>query len=89
MDVLGGAAALTRRAPARARLHRHADLHHSRGANILTRTLMIFGQGAIRSPVAYREIDAITATAWLRPPFWPPSATSCATPWRHCSNARG
>ncbi|MEO1023006.1 MAG: acyl-CoA dehydrogenase [Bacteroidota bacterium] len=30
------------------------------GANILTRTLMIFGQGAIRChPYAYREIDAL------------------------------
>jgi acyl-CoA dehydrogenase len=30
------------------------------GANILTRTLMIFGQGAIRChPFAYREIDAL------------------------------
>ncbi len=32
------------------------------GANILTRTLMIFGQGAIRShPYAYREIKALAA----------------------------
>ena len=31
------------------------------GANILTRTLMIFGQGAIRChPYAYKEIDALT-----------------------------
>ncbi len=31
------------------------------GANILTRTLMIFGQGAIRChPYAYEEIDALT-----------------------------
>ncbi len=44
------------------------------GANILTRTLMIFGQGAIRChPYAYREIDAIArndARAFDRA-FWP------------------
>lgn len=44
------------------------------GANILTRTLMIFGQGAIRChPYAFRELDALArndAVAFDRA-FWP------------------
>ncbi|MEM1042816.1 MAG: acyl-CoA dehydrogenase [Bacteroidota bacterium] len=44
------------------------------GANILTRTLMIFGQGAIRChPYAYREIEALMAkdTKAFDAAFWP------------------
>ncbi len=44
------------------------------GANILTRTLMIFGQGAIRChPYAYREIEALMAkdVKGFDAAFWP------------------
>jgi acyl-CoA dehydrogenase len=44
------------------------------GANILTRTLMIFGQGAIRChPYAYRELDALAKgdAVQFDAAFWP------------------
>jgi len=75
MDVLGGAA--ISRGPRNLLAHGYIGTPICitvEGANILTRTLMIFGQGAIRChPYAYREIDAITrndAAAFDRH-FWP------------------
>ena len=60
MDILGGAA--ISRGPRNTIAHAYTGLPISitvEGANILTRTLMIFGQGAIRChPYAYREIRA-------------------------------
>ncbi|MFY9342699.1 MAG: acyl-CoA dehydrogenase, partial [Planctomycetota bacterium] len=61
MDVLGGAA--ISRGPRNLLAAAYAGTPICitvEGANILTRTLMIFGQGAIRChPFAYRELDAI------------------------------
>lgn len=61
MDVLGGAA--ISRGPRNLLAHGYYALPINitvEGANILTRTLMIFGQGAIRShPYAYQEIKAL------------------------------
>lgn len=62
MDILGGAA--ISRGPRNMLANGYIGIPISitvEGANILTRTLMIFGQGAIRChPYAYREIDALT-----------------------------
>lgn len=62
MDVLGGAA--ISRGPRNLLAHAYLGTPICitvEGANILTRTLMIFGQGAIRChPFAFREIDALT-----------------------------
>jgi len=75
MDVMGGAA--ISRGPRNLLAHGYVGTPICitvEGANILTRTLMIFGQGAIRChPYAYREIDAISrndAAAFDRS-FWP------------------
>lgn len=61
MDVLGGAA--ISRGPRNLFAHPYTGAPICitvEGANILTRTLMVFGQGAIRChPYAFREIDAI------------------------------
>ena len=61
MDVQGGAA--ISRGPRNLLANAYAGTPICitvEGANILTRTLMIFGQGAIRChPYAYRELDAI------------------------------
>ena len=62
MDILGGAA--ISRGPRNTLAHAYVSAPIGitvEGANILTRTLMIFGQGAIRChPYAYKEIDALT-----------------------------
>ncbi|RMH68751.1 MAG: acyl-CoA dehydrogenase [Bacteroidetes bacterium] len=62
MDILGGNA--ISRGPRNLLAHAYINTPIGitvEGANILTRTLMIFGQGAIRChPYAYREIDALT-----------------------------
>ena len=62
MDVLGGAA--ISRGPNNLLAHPYFAVPINitvEGANILTRTLMIFGQGAIRChPYAYKEIKALT-----------------------------
>ncbi len=62
MDILGGAA--ISRGPRNLVAHGYMSVPVSitvEGANILTRTLMIFGQGAIRChPYAFKEIDALT-----------------------------
>ncbi|MBL8729851.1 MAG: acyl-CoA dehydrogenase [Planctomycetes bacterium] len=75
MDVLGGAA--ISRGPRNLLANSYAGTPICitvEGANILTRTLMIFGQGAIRChPYAFREIDAIARNdqhAFDRS-FWP------------------
>ncbi len=75
MDVLGGAA--ISRGPRNLLAHGYAGTPICitvEGANILTRTLMIFGQGAIRChPFAFKELDAIAkndAKAFDRA-FWP------------------
>jgi acyl-CoA dehydrogenase len=75
MDVLGGAA--ISRGPRNLLAHAYAGTPICitvEGANILTRTLMIFGQGAIRChPFAFKELDAIArndARAFDRS-FWP------------------
>ncbi len=75
MDVLGGAA--ISRGPRNLLANAYAGTPICitvEGANILTRTLMIFGQGAIRChPYAYRELEAIAANdavAFDRA-FWP------------------
>jgi acyl-CoA dehydrogenase len=75
MDVLGGAA--ISRGPRHLLANSYAGTPICitvEGANILTRTLMIFGQGAIRChPYAFREIDAIARNdqhAFDRS-FWP------------------
>ena len=61
MDILGGNA--ISRGPRNLLAHGYFNQPIAitvEGANILTRTLMIFGQGAIRShPYAYREIKAL------------------------------
>ncbi len=61
MDIMGGAA--ISRGPRNLLAHGYFSVPVNitvEGANILTRTLMIFGQGAIRShPYAYREIKAL------------------------------
>ncbi len=62
MDVLGGNA--ISRGPRNLLAHGYISMPISitvEGANILTRTLMVFGQGAIRChPYAYAEIDALS-----------------------------
>lgn len=62
MDILGGAA--ISRGPRNLLSNGYMAIPISitvEGANILTRTLMIFGQGAIRChPYAFNEIDALT-----------------------------
>lgn len=62
MDILGGAA--ISRGPRNIIAHGYMAVPVSitvEGANILTRTLMIFGQGAIRChPYALKEIEALT-----------------------------
>jgi acyl-CoA dehydrogenase len=75
MDVLGGAA--ISRGPRNLLAHGYMGTPICitvEGANILTRTLMVFGQGAIRChPYAYREIEAIAQNdgkAFDRA-FWP------------------
>ncbi len=61
MDILGGAA--ISRGPKNLAAHAYLSVPVSitvEGANILTRTLMIFGQGAIRChPYALKEINAL------------------------------
>lgn len=61
MDILGGAG--ISRGPRNLLAHTYFGVPINitvEGANILTRTLMIFGQGAIRShPYAYQEIKAL------------------------------
>lgn len=61
MDILGGNAIV--RGPRNLLAHSYISTPIGitvEGANILTRTLMIFGQGAIRChPYAYEEIDAL------------------------------
>jgi acyl-CoA dehydrogenase len=75
MDVLGGAA--ISRGPKNLLAHAYIGTPICitvEGANILTRTLMIFGQGAIRChPYAYREIDAIARNDHIAfdRSFWP------------------
>ncbi|HJO02355.1 MAG TPA: acyl-CoA dehydrogenase [Acidobacteriota bacterium] len=63
MDILGGAAIME--GPRNLMASGWAGVPVSitvEGANILTRTLIVFGQGAIRShPFAYREIEALAA----------------------------
>ncbi len=60
MDIVGGAA--ISRGPKNFLAHPYMSLPISitvEGANILTRTLMIFGQGALRAhPYAYKEVKA-------------------------------
>ncbi len=75
MDVLGGAA--ISRGPRNLLAHAYAGTPICitvEGANILTRTLMIFGQGAIRChPFAFRELDAIARNDRVAfdAAFWP------------------
>jgi len=75
MDVLGGAA--ISRGPRNLLAHGYIGTPICitvEGANILTRTLMIFGQGAIRChPYAYRQLDAIARkdAAGFDRNFWP------------------
>jgi acyl-CoA dehydrogenase len=61
MDILGGAAIM--RGPRNFLAHGYFAMPINitvEGANILTRTLMIFGQGAIRChPYAFKEIEAL------------------------------
>lgn len=61
MDILGGAA--ISRGPKNLIAHGYFSLPIGitvEGANILTRTLIIFGQGAMRAhPYAYKEVDAV------------------------------
>ncbi len=61
MDILGGAA--IQRGPRNLLAHIYLGVPMNitvEGANILTRTLIVFGQGAIRShPYVYREITAL------------------------------
>ena len=75
MDVMGGAA--ISRGPRNLLAHSYAGTPICitvEGANILTRTLMIFGQGAVRChPYAFRELEAIqqnNGEAFDRA-FWP------------------
>ena len=64
MDILGGNA--ISRGPRNTLAHAYQGTPVSitvEGANILTRTLMIFGQGAIRChPYAFKEIEALEAS---------------------------
>ncbi|MFK7742854.1 MAG: acyl-CoA dehydrogenase [Planctomycetota bacterium] len=75
MDVLGGAA--ISRGPRNLLAHAYSGTPICitvEGANILTRTLMIFGQGAIRChPYAYKELEAIAARDYkaFDKAFWP------------------
>jgi acyl-CoA dehydrogenase len=75
MDVQGGAA--ISRGPRNLLAHAYAGTPICitvEGANILTRTLMIFGQGAIRChPFAFRELDAIARNDRVAfdAAFWP------------------
>ncbi len=75
MDVLGGAA--ISRGPRNLLAHGYIGTPICitvEGANILTRTLMIFGQGAIRChPYAYKELEAIAGNdaAAFDKAFWP------------------
>lgn len=75
MDVLGGAA--ISRGPRNLLANPYAGTPIGitvEGANILTRTLMVFGQGAIRChPYAYREVEAIQSgdVAAFDRAFWP------------------
>ncbi len=75
MDVMGGAA--ISRGPRNLLANAYAGTPICitvEGANILTRTLMIFGQGAIRChPFAFREMDAIARNdgAAFDRAFWP------------------
>jgi acyl-CoA dehydrogenase len=61
MDILGGKA--ISRGPRNLIAHNYFALPVSvtvEGANILTRTLIIFGQGALRAhPYAFKEVDAV------------------------------
>jgi acyl-CoA dehydrogenase len=61
MDILGGNA--ISRGPRNLLAHGYINMPVSitvEGANILTRTLIVFGQGAIRChPYAYKEVDAV------------------------------
>lgn len=61
MDIMGGAG--ISRGPRNLLAHIHIATPIGitvEGANILTRTLMIFGQGALRAhPYAFKEVDAI------------------------------
>lgn len=61
MDILGGAA--ISRGPRNLMAHSYITIPVSitvEGANILTRTLIIFGQGALRAhPYAYKVVDAL------------------------------
>ena len=63
MDILGGAA--ISRGPRNTLCHAYIAQPISitvEGANILTRTLVVFGQGAIRChPFAYRELGAVAS----------------------------
>ncbi len=63
MDILGGAAIMQGRRNLIANGWAGVPVSITvEGANILTRTLIVFGQGAIRShPFAYREIEALAA----------------------------
>lgn len=75
MDVMGGAA--ISRGPRNLLANPYAGTPIGitvEGANILTRTLMIFGQGAIRChPYAYQEVEAIQRgdVAAFDRAFWP------------------
>ncbi|RMI09209.1 MAG: acyl-CoA dehydrogenase [Calditrichaeota bacterium] len=75
MDVLGGAG--ISRGPRNLLAHGYFAVPINitvEGANILTRTLMIFGQGAIRChPYAYKEISALMNgdVAGFDAAFWP------------------
>lgn len=75
MDVLGGAA--ISRGPRNLLANAYSGTPICitvEGANILTRTLMVFGQGAIRChPYAFRELDAISKNdgAAFDQAFWP------------------
>ncbi|MBX9765683.1 MAG: DUF1974 domain-containing protein, partial [Bdellovibrionales bacterium] len=61
MDILGGAG--ISRGPRNMVAHMHIAMPIGitvEGANILTRTLIIFGQGALRAhPYAFKEVDAL------------------------------
>ncbi len=75
MDIMGGAG--ISRGPRNLIAHAYMGVPISitvEGANILTRTLMIFGQGAIRChPYAFKEINALMKgdVAGFDRAFWP------------------
>lgn len=75
MDVLGGHG--ISRGPRNLLAHHYFTLPISitvEGANILTRTLIIFGQGALRAhPYAFKEVDALERgdVAGFDRAFWP------------------